>query len=427
MSEGTRQRTGLVAQHGRAVVEIAGVSALGIIASAAFQIIAVRGLGPAEFGFLAAFIALVNVASIGSGALRNSVAVATAAALHTGTVPTRKRRGRWDASLTEAWALGIIGTVGVLVFALLSTPKGENGVGAAVITAAVITPYFLFARAQGRIQGVGDSRSVVWWSTGAQLAQAVLALIAILLGAGATGVLVVLLLTAVAGAIGASLQARSAGAPAAVRPFTLETTIVLLLTIGFAWLTNADVVFVRGGTAPELAGAYAAAAVLVKTTLVIPTTFSLYLLPRFVKNRADAAMTNLGVNVILGSTIVFSVLMVVFVWLFGGPVVHLLYGSKYGETAGLLVGFSIAWIPWALAQGILVRITAAASKVGLVAIVVAAAAQWVFAVATLPDITAWLVANGLVGTFVFLCLYGAHWMLLRRGRRTVASDDVPRL
>lgn len=427
MSQQAQQRTGIVAQHGRAIVEIAGVSALGIIASAAFQIITVRGLGPAEFGLLASFIALVNVASIGSGALRNSVAVATAAALHTGTVPSAPRRGRWDASLVEAWVLGALGTVGVLVFALVIAPKDASGLTAAVITASVITPYFLFARAQGRIQGVGDSRSVVWWSTGAQLAQAALALLVILLGGGASLVLVVLLLTAVVGAVGASLQGRRTGAPVAVRPFTMETTVVLLLTIGFAWLTNADVVFVRGGAAPELAGAYAAAAVLIKTTLVIPTTFSLYLLPRFVKNRTDAAMTNLGVNVILGATLACGVLMAVVVAFFGEPIVRILYGQSYADTAPLLVGFALAWIPWALAQGILVRITAAASKLGLIAIVVAAGAQWVLAATTLPDITAWLVANGLVGTFVFLCLYGTHWLLIRRGRRSQVRDDVARL
>ncbi|MFP3671074.1 hypothetical protein SB717_38990, partial [Priestia sp. SIMBA_032] len=76
------------------------------------------------------------------------------------------------------------------------------------LTAAAMIPNFLFARAQGRLQGAGDSRAVVWWSTGAQMAQAVLALVAVLLSAESSAILAILVLTALAGAVGASLQAR---------------------------------------------------------------------------------------------------------------------------------------------------------------------------------------------------------------------------
>lgn len=417
-------RGGLVAQHGKALVEIAGVSILGILATAGFQIITIRGLGPADFGLLASFLALINVASVGSSALRNSVAVSTAEALNSGG--SFVGRGRIDSSLVEALVLGALGTTGVFIFGLTIAPSGAGGLAAVALTAAAIIPYFLFSRAQGRIQGTGDSRSVVWWSTGAQIAQAVLALVAVLLGAGAAGVLVVLVVTAVAGAFGASAQARRIGLYGAGRPFSMSATVVLLLTVGFAWLTNADVVYVRALVPEELAGAYAAAAVVIKTTLVIPTTLSLYLLPRFVRSRGDASMTNLGVNVILGVTLVSGIVMFVFVFFFGGVVVDILFGARYEDSVPILIGLALSWIPWALSQGILVRTTAAVSKAGVIVIAVAALAQWASARLFLPNITWWLVANGCVGLLVFVGLYISHHLSLRRSAPK-ATDRIERL
>ncbi|MFP3464446.1 hypothetical protein [Leifsonia sp. SIMBA_070] len=412
----------MVARHGRALAEIGIVSALGIVATTAFQIITIRGLGPSSYGLLAAALALINVAAIGSSALRNSVAVGTAEALSGALTPAAAGRRRLDGSFIEALVLGGLGTLGV--FALSSTLAAPGAVGlvTVLLTAAAMIPNFLFARAQGRLQGAGDSRAVVWWSTGAQMAQAVLALVAVLLSAESSAILAILVLTALAGAVGASLQARREAVPLTGRPFTVNSTVVLLLTIGFAWLTNADVVFVRAGTPQDVAGAYAAAAVLIKTTLIVPATFSLYLLPRFVRSRGNAALTNLGVTVILVITALTGVAMFVIVAVAGGWIVGLLFGSHYALTGQIVVGFAIAWLPWALAQGILVRITAAASRVALAVFAVATLAQWAAATLTLPNIDAWLVANGVVGLFVFVSLYAIHWVLLRRHREAAPAD-----
>ncbi|MDR6612455.1 hypothetical protein [Leifsonia sp. 1010] len=413
-----RRAPGMISRHGRALAEIAGVSVVGIVATTAFQLITIRGLGPASYSLLAAALALINVAAIGSSALRNSVAVTTAEALHAPRSIPGDRVRRVDGALVEALVLGGIGTLAVFALSSTLAAPGATGVLTVVLTAAAMIPNFLFALAQGRLQGAGDSRSVVWWSTGAQVAQAVLALIAMLAHAGSAAILAILVLTALTGAIGAGAVARRRSLAVGRSPFTMQSTVVLLLTVGFAWLTNADVVLVRAGTPEELAGAYAAAAVLVKTTLIIPATFSLYLLPRFVRSKGNAALTNLGVTVILGVTLLTGVAMFLLVVLFGPWIVGLLFGSHYAATAQIVVGFSLAWIPWALAQGVLVRITAAASKAALAVFLLAAVAQWVVASATLPDVDAWLVGNGLIGLVTFLALYGIHWALLLHSRRT---------
>jgi O-antigen/teichoic acid export membrane protein len=413
----------MLVRHGRALAEIAGVSVLGILATTAFQIITIRGLGPSAYGLLAAALALINVAAIGSSALRNSVAVTTAEALHAHRVPDGRTR-RIDGATVEALVLGGIGTIGVFALSSTLAAPGAAGVLTVVLTAAAMIPNFLFALQQGRLQGAEDSRAVVWWSTGAQVAQALLALVAILLGLGSAAILAILVLTALVGAIGAGTMARRRALAVGRSPFTMQSTVVLLLTVGFAWLTNADVVLVRAGTPDHVSGAYAAAAVLVKTTLIIPATFSLYLLPRFVRSRGNAALTNLGVTVILGVTLLTGIAMFLLVTLWGPWIVGLLFGSHYAQTAQIVVGFSIAWIPWALAQGVLVRITAAASKVALAVFLLAAVAQWLVASAVLPDVDAWLVGNGLIGLATFLALYGIHWAMLLRGRRVRPADPA---
>lgn len=397
---------GMVSQHGRALAEIGVVSIVGILATAAFQILSLRGLGAEQYGLLASFLALINVSAIGSAALRNSIAVTTAEVALSGPAMTTRAR-RMDSSLVEALVLGGICTAAIVIAAPWLATSLEANVPAVVLTAACIAPYFLFARAQGLLQGVGNSRAVVWWSTGAQVAQVVFTVAALLLGLQSLGILVVVLITAIVSALGSGYQSRKLPRPAG-RPFSIDTSVVLLLTIVFAWLTNIDVVLVRAGAPESAAGAYAAAAVLVKTTLIIPATLSLYLLPRFVSRRRDTALTRLGVNVTLLITFLTGLIMFAVILFASELIVAIVFGPGYQTSIDILPWFALAWLPWAMSQGMLIRHTAASSKVGLGVLVVAALAQWVSASLFLPDIFAMIAANGCIGLAVFGCLYLAH-------------------
>lgn len=393
---------GLARKHGRPLAAIASVSILGIIATAGFQIVASRGLGPEQFGLVAALLALVNVASIGSSALRNAVAVNVAGAPH---LASDSRR---DPSLVEAYALG-----GLAVIALIAaSPWMLPGIGvpaaAFALTISALIPYFLFARAQGILQGIGRSTSVIWWSTGAQVLQLGLTLIVIIAGAGATGVLAAVFATALIGAIGASLQARRTGYLPHGRAFTRASVVVLLLTISFAWLTNSDVIFVRIWDNASDAGNYAAAAVLVKTTLILPTTLSLYLLPRFVRSRDDAATTRRGVLVMLAITLAGGLIIYLALALLGGPVVALVFGNAYQPTVSILPALALSWLPWALAQAMLVRMVAMASSAAVAALLVAGIVQVGAAALTLPNTELFVAANGLTGLAVFASMFVAH-------------------
>jgi O-antigen/teichoic acid export membrane protein len=396
--------------------EIAVASGLGILASAGFQIVATRGLGPESFGLLAAFLALINIAAIGSSALRNSVAVAVAESRQ--LPPARSAARPWlDSSLIEAVVLGVVCTIGLLIASPWLASSIESNVLALVLTAATVTPYFLFARSQGLLQGVGNSRAVVWWSTGAQMAQLVLTIVAVLLGYSAVGILVIYLFTVVAGTVGSTYHARHFAIAAAQKPFSVNSTVVLLLTIAFAWLTNVDVILVRAGTSELVAGSFAAAAVLVKTTLILPATLSLYLLPRFVSNRANHGLTKLGVNLTLAVTFAGGLLIFLVLYFAGGLIVSILFGKGYELTVGFLPALALMWLPWAMTQAVLVRITSVASKAGLVVLLLAAVVQWVGDTALLPDITAMIVLNGSLGLLALASLFVIHLHTLRHDRK----------
>ncbi|MBA4246748.1 MAG: hypothetical protein C0444_00420 [Microbacterium sp.] len=391
-----------LARHGRELGTIAIVSIVGIIATAGFQIVAVRGLGPADFGLLAALLAVINIVAIGSGALRTSVAVnAARATLAPAGQPGGATR---DTALTESLILGGASTLTVVVLApwlliaLDSTPL------ALAITTAALLPYFLFARAQGVLQGLGRTRAVVYWTTGSQVLQLALTVAVVMLGFGVTGVLIAVLATVILGTFGSSMQARRLSTPTSRRAFDRDTTVVLLLTIAFAVVTNVDVILVRALASTTEAGAYAAAAVLVKTTLIIPATLSLYLLPRFVVHSDDRARSRRGLTLTLLVTLGGGILVALALALIAGPIIELLFGGEYSLAISYLPLLAISFVPWAVAQAVLIRTTAVASRFGLVVVIVVAVAQGIAGVALLPTVEHYIIANGLLGSAAAIVL-----------------------
>jgi O-antigen/teichoic acid export membrane protein len=325
----------------------------------------------------------------------------------------------WDASFLETAMLGVGTAVALVVGAPLIADLLSAEVAAVYFTAAVALPFFYFARAQGLLQGAGRTTAVVWWTTGAQLVQLGLVAIIIALSAGVAGVLSMVFLVAVLSAVGSGIQARKISSGAGSL-FGRDTIVVLLLTVGFAWMTNADVVLVRAFGDPSAAGSYAAAGVIVKTVLIVPATLSLYLLPRFVGRRDDVSMTRFGVNVTLAITVGFGAVMLVGCWLLGPWVISFLYPGSYSDAAYLLPLLAAMWLPWAAAQAVLIRLTASASIAGLIVFGAAIAAQWCVGWFLLPQLELFMLGNGVTGGAVLLGLLVIHY---RAMGRTVSRLD----
>lgn len=391
-----RRRGGLlghVKAHAGPLTGVAFASVLGAAASFVFQILSARYLAPVDFGLLAAFFVIVNVASIGSSALQNTVVVHTASSV--AGAETRPRR-RWP---VEAVAVGLSGAVLVCALSPWLAQALDTGVWVLIVAAATIPLSFVFADAVGLLQGSGRVASSIWWSTGALLARVVMIVVVIAVGAGLGGVIGSILATSVLGAVGAVWTARRIRRPARGL-FTATGLVIVILTVAFTWLTGADVFFLRASGPAELAGAYASVVVLVKGAFLLPATLSLYLLPRFVRNRDNVKLTRLGVLLTLGASLTTSALMIAVFAAFGPWLVPLLFGSAYTEAISLLIPIAVAYTPWMAAQGMLIKMTSSASPAAAVLAIVTVIAQGIFFALVAPNVEAMLIGLFVLGVIM---------------------------
>ncbi|MGC0368031.1 lipopolysaccharide biosynthesis protein [Microbacterium sp. SLBN-111] len=406
-------RGGHVRAHAVALAAVGVASAVGAIAAFAFHVVTARFLGAADFSLLAAFWSIVNVAAIGSSALQNSVAVETARLGAVRAAPSRFRLP------LDAVVVGLAGGVLVSVLSpLLASALDANT--AIVLTAAVTVPLsFLFAAYLGRIQGTGRAAATVGWSTASLVFRVVLAVPALVLGAGVGGAAGAVVAGTGLAVIGAAVSARRAPAPSR-SIFTADGVTIMVITVALAWLTSSDVFFMRMLTPPDFAGAYASVAVLVKSSFILPSTLSLYLLPRFARNRGEADLTRLGVLVSLLASAAAAVAVVVVFLLIGGPLIDVLYGSAYAEAKSLLLPVAIAYVPWIVLQGLLIQLISDASRAAAVVLVIAVGVQAAVFFAFLPAMGPALIGFGVLGAVlcaVLLLTIGQRLARVRRAAR----------
>jgi O-antigen/teichoic acid export membrane protein len=102
----------------------------------------------------------------------------------------------------------------------------------------------------------------------------------------------------------------------------------------------------------------------------------------------------------------------------GDTLVRLLFGTGYALAAELLPWMAVAYLPWALAQGLLISLTATASRQALAVLVAAAVVQWLAASLLLPDVRAMIAGIGGVGVVTTASLFGLH---MRQSRSAPTS------
>ena len=400
-----------VRTHGSALALVGLASIIGALASFAFQILTARYLGPADFGLLSAFFAIVNVPPSGSSSVQNAVTVETPSALAAGL--PESRRSRWP---VEALTIGLTGGAIVAVLSPVLAASLDTTVPV-VLAAAVCVPLsFLFADSLGLIQGTGNASGAVWWSTASLVARVLFVVAAMAVGWGLGGVVGGVTAATAAAVVGALITARHIPRPPR-GVFSRAGLTVVVLTISFAWLTSADVFFLRSTASATVAGTYASVAVLVKAAFLLPSTLSLYLLPRFVRNIDEPGLTRAGVMATLGLSAAGGIAMIALFALAGPPIMSLLYGSAYEDGAALLLPALVAYLPWIMPQDILIRNTAISSRAPAGLLVISVAVQWLVFTAVLPDIAAMLTAFGLLGVIVLVAFLLFDWLRSRRSRQ----------
>ena len=381
------------------------LTGIGIISTAAFQLLVIRRLGPESYGMLAAYLALINVASIGSSAVRSSVAVGAARA------DLQVARGKRDRTLWESAAYGLAFSAAVIV--MLFTGAYNSWIAGALVAVSVI-PYFVFARAQGLMQGNHRVARVLIWSTGAQLGQLIGALAAMLLGLGWLGVLAATMLTALLGAMFSTRDVQKLSLISTAKPFTPIAVRALTITIAFTWLISMDVTWVQQFGSATSAGEYGAIVSLVKVGFLVPTTLALYLLPRFARNIDDSKFQARALGWSAAAATVSGGAFALVLWLWPGAVT-IFFGAAYANAGSIAFLIALAYLPWVVAQSITTQFTAQGSPLAAIVLIVAAAVQYLVARAVLPDLNGWILAHGLIGLAIVI-VYTVMFRLQYRNR-----------
>jgi O-antigen/teichoic acid export membrane protein len=401
------------APHARPVLHLAIATAVGTVSAFAVQVISARAVGPDDFGLLAAFLAIINVASVASSALQNAVAVRTAET----TVDPDRRPASGRRGPAEATILGLGGAVGVAALTPVLVPVLDATVAVVLLAAATIPLCFWLSNGVGVLQGLGRAEAAMWWTTLSVVIRVALTIAVLAAGLGIGGLLGAVLVGTGAAAIGAHIPARRV-AQAGRSVFTKGGATVLLLSLLSAWLVNADVVALQATADGTVAGTFASAAVLVKSAFLLPATISIYLLPRFVRNLDNGRLVRLGERITVAVTVVFGALAVAAFWLIGGLAVRIIYGQPFAASADVLVALSLAYLPWITAQSVLIRLIAQASRTAVAVLIVAVVLQTVGFAFAAADVTAVIWVQAGVGVGVL----GAFAVLVRRLNRSASAD-----
>lgn len=393
-------------------ITVAVLSGTGILATFLFQIFTARLLSPSEYGLVASFLAIVNIAAIGAGALQNAVTVQVAKNREKPKVLDNsnsfKMLGKlfksFDATSIEAAGLGACGALLLLIFYKPISQQLQTEPIIIVAAALTIPMSFFISRDLGILQGFEKTVATVSWSTLSAVFRLILAILFVIsfqnAGAAIVGIFLALLVTV----LSLWAQVKKSNYKSIHKPFGVTTLTIIGSSILFAWLTNIDIVFVRAQTTQVVAGNYAVAAALIKATLIIPGTVSLFLLPKLAKKPTSNTIDrSLYVTMMISFFGISAFSCILF--FFGSTIFSILFGNQYALTNEFLATVAFTFSPWLLAQALLIKLNAKAVRIGVPLLVVIAICQAIMFTATLPNLEVAIWSNGAIGLSCFAAIY----------------------
>lgn len=123
---------------------------------------------------------------------------------------------------------------------------------------------------------------------------------------------------------------------------------ILLMSIAFALLTQFDIILVNWLYAPDQSGMYAAASVLGKAVLYIPSGLVIALFPMIVEGAAGKKNTTDILKLALLMTFLMCGALAVIYLLYGDRLIGMVYGEAYIGAGNLLRWYGLAMLPLAL-------------------------------------------------------------------------------
>lgn len=328
------------------VVVTGAATVIGVVLNFAFNLLAARSLGPADYGLLAALVGLAGVIGTAFGSLQ--VVTAREVAV---LAPTTTRR-TVDPWTVQALAIGgavavLMALAGPVLATLLRTD-----LPLVLVLALGCPPAALLAVMVGRL--IGQTRIITWQVVGllATVVKVLLGLVAVGLGLGVLpfalalpvgGLLIGLLAAGLTRGVRVPRQ-RLAGWP------VWGSTLVVL----FLWsATQADVILARVRLSETEAGLYAAAAIIGKAIPMVAGLLGTALLPLLARRlRAGRSSAHLTA-VVAGGAGLFGVGCALAVSVIGPLLMTTFYGETFTGAGPLLIGLAWAAVPWCVAVAVI--------------------------------------------------------------------------
>ncbi|MBU3578677.1 oligosaccharide flippase family protein [Polynucleobacter sp. 73C-SIWE] len=132
------------------------------------------------------------------------------------------------------------------------------------------------------------------------------------------------------------------------KDFNFGSSSILVMSIAFALLTQFDMILVNWLYTPEQAGMYAAASVLGKAVLYIPSGLVIALFPMVVEGAVSQKSTLHLLRLALAITLLMCGILAIIYFLFGDVLIALVYGKAYMGAGDLLRWYGMAMLPLAL-------------------------------------------------------------------------------
>ena len=392
-----------------------------------FHVVISRMLGPAEYGGLAALLAVVLVLSVPFGVIQTAVADKTATLRSTGREGDVRALGESALKTTMPFAWGA-GIAVALLAPLLSLFLDVD-----IISALLLAPFVVASVPASVAQGVLQGEHRFQALAALQLTTTVLRL--------ALGIALVWAGLGVIGAVLASALSAALAVPLAFRILrvgrrawqTAHRTLAsvrgdlapALLGLTCFWLlAEADIALARHFLGGEDSGYYSSAGLLARALLFLPAAVGVVAFPRFVAARADSAerlrwlqASTVGVGVLaLGGFVVLLVLR--------EPLIVFAFGERFADAADLLPILAVA-MGWMAVVNVLVyfhiAMASRAYLISLAGVVAEAAAIGAFH-ETAEQVA---VATAIVAAVVAFLQYEAAASICRWRPRTVEPPAEP--
>ncbi len=313
-----------------------------------FNIACIRYLGSSGYGDVAAVLALIALVSLPLGAIQVVLAREVAQIPSIGQIGPLLRKWTMRAFIAASAAL----VLGLVLVAPVQKALNIESRSALVFGLFAIVFSVVAAVLFGVLQGGQRFRALgVTYGLGG-IARPILVVPALLLGFGAAGALAVNTIAGIIALLIAAWALRdlwpSDGVSKAPRHDRRQTVVMLVGSLAFASLTNADILLANYFLDNSSAGVYAAAALVGKAVLFLPAAVVTVLLPK-AASREAAGTTSQGILfasaavtlvVTLGATVILALVPErLIVWAFGG---------EFSASTELLGWFGLAMTAAAL-------------------------------------------------------------------------------